>query len=1032
MSPGSLTSDSALFWLGDEQHLALVRLDDTGAIVAISPAAERLLGYTNEAARSAGLAGLGIAGDARLRGLLDQPPGPASGTCQLPILCANGRQLGVSVTAFHLPGAGHVLAIKPIGEQCAPEESIRQDEERYRLALQAAGIGTWDMDIQKNETRRSLLHDQCFGYSTLQPSWGYDTFLSHLVEEDRARVDTAYRNAMVGGEEYDLRFRVRWPDQSIHWLWSKGRFYLDEQGQPIRVAGIQADVTEEVTLREALRYKATHDHLTGLWNRDYFESRLTRLLDSGGVSNRTLAVLLIDIDHFKRYNDAFNHAGGDAVLKAVARRIRANVPKNALVARFGGDEFIAALPEPPPGVVTGDWIAALNERLAQPLNLEQGRVKPTVSIGVALCPDDGETTADLLIAADSAMYEAKRQGRATYRRFDRQVHQARANTLQLADRLPAALAAGEIQLFYQPQFDISGQQLVGMEALLRWFPPGGPPVPPDVFVAAAEQSGFISVLGDWVIQQACRQIRAWKSAGYETVPVAINVSSLQFMRGDLMRSIPRYLEEFGLPGRCLELELTESIALNNLDSVLEQLKEIRQFGIGIAIDDFGTGFSSLSYLRLFPIDRIKIDRAFVTGCLDIRENAAICQTVIVLAHNLGCRVIAEGVEDAEQLNFLIQQGCEEVQGYLFARPMPADEAAGFLAQARARAEAAEPEPRPADDGPVFPDLLDLDEAVRQQAVEAATRVIHQYGDRYRAIVDMAARAIDVPMAALNLIETDKVTTVVPVGISAAVYDRSTAFCNQTVRQTDVFVVEDARTHPFFQHNPAVTGPPGLRFYAGFGVLSPSHHVIGTLCLFDTKPRQLTPLEKELIAHFGALIEAELACQLTDAPPALERIHSRREFGVHLKSQWRLAARARSNVALIWLGIDGLRDINVQHGLDGGDRAIHFLLSAISLFLAKQIGVEAFRMEGDTVVLLCRNTSSDRARSLFKRLQQAIENTSDAERTALGFPLTISCGIHVASADGTVAGMDELVREGRSALEASKRRADQKIHIDAVG
>lgn len=1021
----------AVLWLSNEQNIVLLLLDTTNSIIASSQNAQHILGFSQQELLKADLNGLGLRNDARLSELLSQPTGPSRFSCQVPVTCADGQQRGCVARAFRLSDGSHFLSLEPIGDQSPSVAKIREDEERYRLALEAAGIGTWDMDIARNETRRALLHDQCFGYQDLQESWGYHTFLSHIVEQDRERVDRAYRNAMKGGDEYDIRFRVNWPDGSVHWLWSKGRFYLDESGNPSRVAGIQADVTEEVMLREQLRYKATHDYLTGLWNRDFFETNLKKLLETCARDGSGAVVLMVDIDHFKRFNDAFNHAGGDQVLKSVAERLRATRPDSGLIARFGGDEFVLAAVNEPGQDSLDDWVGRLIESVSAPLDLDQGRVKPTVSVGVALFPEHGRHAQDLLKAADSAMYEAKRCGRATFKLFDAGVHQARLDALMLADRLPEALAAGELQLYYQPQFEVAEQRLVGMEALLRWFPANRPPVPPDIFVRAAEQSGFISVLGDWVIREACRQIREWQDLGFKTVPVALNVSSLQFARGELVRSIRHHLDAFRLAGHCLELEITESIAVDNLDNALAQLHEIRGLGLGISMDDFGTGFSSLSYLRFFPIDRIKVDRAFVTDCLNIKENAAICRAVIVLAHSLGCRVVAEGVEYPEQLNFLVQQGCEEVQGYLFSRPLSAVETARFLQRERP------PAGRPEQTGTVLAveqgvqgalsaEVDDADESLRQRSVCATKSAIARNIDRYRSIVEMAARAINVPMAALNVMERHCVTTVVPYGLEGGSFERSTAFCNQTVRQSEVLAIDDASTHPFFRRNPAVAGAPGIRFYAGFGLLAPPHQVVGTLCLFDTRPRQLTDLEKGLIAHFGAMIEELLAQQTEGVDPVFASVHPKRDFPGHLRNSWRLASRTGSHVAMIWLGIDDLKRINVFHGIEAGDACIRRVITAVSLEISTRNGFEAFRMEGDTVAVCCVNTSLAEARRWVTAIRQRLE--APEQGSGASVPFAVSLGVHAAASDGTVAGLENFLRDSRRALEQAKVLDGAKIRV----
>ncbi len=1029
------TIGPTLDWLCADQGIAILILDGHQSITAANPPAQTLLGYSEAQLCETGLEGLGVQDDIRLQSLLQGPPGPACFSCHFPIFRRDGQKLGVSATAYHASDGRYLLKLERIDGSESAVETMRQNEERYRIALEAAGIGTWDMDIKKNQTRRSLLHEQCFGYSQLQKHWSYETFLSHIVEEDRAKVDSAYKEAMAGGGEYDIRFRVRWPDQSTHWLWSKGQFYLDEQGNPDHVAGIQADVTEEVNLREELRYQATHDYLTKLCNRNCFEASLSKLLESPKTESALppVAVILIDVDHFKRFNDAFNHLGGDLVLKAIADRIRENVTSEMLTARFGGDEFVIAVPGATPDSEFFNWVSGLIKAFSQKLPLEQSWVQPTVSMGVSFSPDHGTTALELLRSADTAMYDAKRCGRATFRVSNSLDRLSGINTLLLADQIPDALDAGEICLYYQPQFAISDHRLIGMEALLRWLPPDRPGIAPDQLVAAAEQSGFISELGDWVVQESCRQIQEWRSLGLKTVPIAINVSGVQFLRGQLTENICRRLAQHRLSGDCLEIEITESIALHNTEDVLSELHELRRAGLGIAIDDFGTGFSSLSYLRHFPVNRIKIDRSFVNGCLDIQENAAICRTIISLAHNLGCQVIAEGVETSEQLDFLLQQGCEEVQGYLLAKPMPADAAQRFLepilndsVQPKSKQHASVGWPKKVDDTPAVPETFG--EMVRLRSVREAKRHIDQHCDRLNRIVEMTAKALGVSMASLNLIEADTVTTLVPYGLPVGTYPRSEAFCDQTIRQIDILEIPDAREHPHFRHSSSVKGPPGIRFYAGLGILAPNHQMIGTLCMFDHQPHELDPLEKNILANMGAMIESELARYNGISSDSASSIKNRREFSGCLRISWYKASRTDSPQSLIWLGIDQLEDINAKHGLETGDQCLLHVLTLVSAFSENRGNVDAFRMEGDSFALLCREASDDKAQILIGELKQAFENANTPGLCPVSVPFTVSVGSHSSRSNGSVASMDQFVSRARQALYVAKTNSTNRLEV----
>lgn len=634
------------------------------------------------------------------------------------------------------------------------------------------------------------------------------------------------------------------------------------------------------------------------------------------------------------------------------------------------------------------------------------------------------------------MYEAKRCGRATFRIFNPLDHLSESNSLLLADQIPEALSAGEICLYYQPQFATNDQRLIGMEALLRWFPPDAPPIAPNLLVEAAERSGFISVLGDWVIRETCRQIRDWRNQGLATVPVAINVSGVQFLRGELTKKIKECLEHFQLSGDSLEVEITETIALDNAESVLNELHDLKRAGLGIAIDDFGTGFSSLSYLRYFPVNRIKIDKCFVNGCLDIQENGAICKTIISLAHNLGCQVIAEGVETGEQLDFLLQQGCEEVQGYLLAKPMPPEAASRHLLTQGTKTakpahetpsvdktEAAKDNGQPGDD--------QSDETVRLRSVaQAKNRIGRQY-DKLSRIVEMTAKALGVPMASLNIIERDTVTTMVPFGLPVAEFQRSKTFCNQTVRQIDILEVSDALTHTYFQNLPDVAEAPGIRFYAGLGILAPNHQMIGTLCLFDQQPRELDPLERELLVSMGALIETELARQSEHTKRLVRTVKSRRDFISYLRDYWHKASRADSTLTLIWIGIDKLREVNAEHGLETGDHCLTLVESVIAEFADRHNGAIAFRMEGDNFALLCRDNLPDQAAEIVTELGREFEAAKARDQVVSGTSFAISFGLHSARSNGTVASMDQFIRQARQALYVAKTSGQSSVKTSSA-
>jgi len=386
-----------------------------------------------------------------------------------------------------------------------------------------------------------------------------------------------------------------------------------------------------------------------------------------------VAVLFLDLDHFKIVNDSLGHSTGDALLKVVAARLKGSVREGDTVARVGGDEFTVVLQE----LATREDAAVVAENvlktIAQPVELNGQRLYVTTSIGITLFPDDGDDAETLLKNADNAMYRAKAEGRNTYQMSTQELNRSTHERMTLESGLHLAMERNEFELFYQPQIDVRTMRIVGMEALLRWRHPERGLVPPAGFITLAEERGFIVVIGDWVLRTACREARRFHDRGFHDFRVAVNISPRQFRDETLIATVESALAESKLDPKCLELEITESVAMENVDMTITLLARLRRIGVSIAIDDFGTGHSSLNYLKRFPMDALKVDKTFVEDLPDRFEDAAIVRSVIQLAQGLNLRVIAEGVETKEQLDFLQTNGCHEVQGYYFSFPLPAEE-----------------------------------------------------------------------------------------------------------------------------------------------------------------------------------------------------------------------------------------------------------------------------------------------------------------------------------------------------------------------
>ncbi|MGZ4122043.1 MAG: putative bifunctional diguanylate cyclase/phosphodiesterase [Tumebacillaceae bacterium] len=416
-------------------------------------------------------------------------------------------------------------------------------------------------------------------------------------------------------------------------------------------------------------FQANHDSLTGLPNRRYFREILQTALKQAEQSDEQLAVMFIDLDRFKNINDTLGHSVGDVFLQQVAIRLADCLPEGGTISRHGGDEFTLILPQVGEMREAEEVAERIIETMTDPYHLLGHELFSSISIGISMYPDDGDDLDTLIKNADMAMFLAKEQGGNNYKSYNTKLNESAHERMVLETKLRKAIERGELQLNYQPKLDLATNRITGMETLVRWNNPDLGFISPGVFIPVAEETGLIVEIGEWVLRTACAQNKAWQDAGYAPLRVAVNLSARQFVNHDLVQTVRNVLQDTGLDPNWLELEITESILMQNTEEIIATLHVFKQMGIQIAIDDFGTGYSSLSYLKRFPIDSLKIDQSFVRDITDDLNDAEIATAIISLGHSLNLKVIAEGVETTAQQNFLVGKLCDEMQGYLFSRPL---------------------------------------------------------------------------------------------------------------------------------------------------------------------------------------------------------------------------------------------------------------------------------------------------------------------------------------------------------------------------
>ncbi|MBK8019460.1 MAG: EAL domain-containing protein [Betaproteobacteria bacterium] len=505
------------------------------------------------------------------------------------------------------------------------------------------------------------------------------------ARHDQAFVESLWEHAhRDAGWEGEVWLRRR--DELVFPARLRANVVRAVDGTPTHCLLAFEDISERKAQDDRIRHLAQHDFLTGLPNRALLEDRLKQAIPLAQRSGNRLAVMFLDLDRFKIINDSLGHEVGDALLKQVARRLTGCIRAADTVSRQGGDEFVVLLQDLDAPEQAAAVCRKVLEVVAEPFVFQGLALNVTPSVGIAIYPDDGADFPTLLKNADAAMYHAKSLGRNNFQFFTQEINARVLERAEIESRLRGALHGGELQLWFQPRFDLATRAVAGLEALLRWPDGGGGFTPPERFIPVAEDSGLIVELGNWCIRRVCRHLKEWTLQEVPLVPVSTNISAVQFRQGGVAAGVMSALEELGVNSRLLELEVTESAIMSDAETARTTLSELRKRGVRLAVDDFGTGYSSLAYLRRLPLDTLKIDRTFVQGIDEDPEDAAIAVAIIGLAKTLGLRTLAEGIETQEQLEFLRRHGCDEGQGFLLARPMPPDMVPTWLHSVRGPAQ----------------------------------------------------------------------------------------------------------------------------------------------------------------------------------------------------------------------------------------------------------------------------------------------------------------------------------------------------------
>jgi diguanylate cyclase (GGDEF)-like protein/PAS domain S-box-containing protein len=592
---------------------------------------------------------------------------------------ANGEEFPVEVTIDRV-GRGDDLTftafVRDISERKRSQAELENREQRFRALVEKSwsGVALLSADLAFCYTGAST--ERLLGYT--EDDLAGTSFLAYLHPRERETLRELL-GALATGSAHESQAELRFRHRSGVWIWLEAfaQNMLHEPSVGAIVLNYR-DVTQRKATEKQLEYQAYYDALTGLPNRLLFRDRVVNALAQANRNRRGVAVMYLDLDHFKLVNDSLGHSLGDALLSEVAARLQSCVRASDTISRLGGDEFTILLIDTSSSEAIAGVARKILQSFAHPIRVEGHELFVTASIGISIFPGDGEDVETLLRCADSAMYRAKELGRNQAQMFTASMNERYGRRLALEQSLHHALERDELVVHYQPIFDRNRKKIVSLEALVRWNHPDRGLVQPAEFIGLAEETGLIVPIGEWVLRRVCHDMRGWRGAGLPPMRVGVNIAAPQFQQLSFALVVGSILREYSCDPALLELEITETVAVQNIETTTNAMRDLKELGIRIAIDDFGTGQSSLVYLKRFPIDTVKIDRAFVRDVTTDESAAAIVSYVINLAHTLRLAVVAEGVETEAQWSFLKLNACDQMQGFLFSQPLPADEAEAFM------------------------------------------------------------------------------------------------------------------------------------------------------------------------------------------------------------------------------------------------------------------------------------------------------------------------------------------------------------------
>ncbi len=671
-------------WFAKTLHCisdAVIATDGEGNIRFMNPVAETATGLRLEQAKGTGVEQLMTLLNENNRSIIENPVPQTLKSRQ--VTSMGGATLLVSQSGREFPvedGAapildedgsllGAVMVFRDISERRRMEKLLRESEERFHSAFDLASIGMALIAVDGGFLQVNKSLTDIFGYSKPELLQANLQMLTHANNSDNA---LALRLRQLLADDLPS-FQIEMECfhkivGKIVWTLLSASLVRDANGDPQYFIVQIQDITSRKFAEQQLLYLANHDPLTGLLNREQFQSSLTQALAAVQRHDTKLALMFLDLDRFKLINDTLGHRLGDLLLQAVSDRLRGAVRAQDILARLGGDEFIILLSD----VVQIEDAARVAEKtiqlLAQPFALEGNDIVVTASIGISVYPDDGKDSHALLMNADAAMYLAKERGKNNYQFYTQAMTERSLERMTIERGLRHALANNELRVYYQPQIDLASGLATSVEALVRWQHPQWGLVYPDRFIGVAEETGLIVPIGAWVLRSACLQVKEWRDNDGPFSAVAVNLSPRQFLENNLYHTVKQTLAETGLNPAALELEITESAVMQDPEHTLTVLRQLRKLGVKLSIDDFGTGYSSLTYLRQFPVQSVKIDQSFVADIPSDEGCRTLVSAIIALTHELKLNVVAEGVETEEQLSFLGRHGCDSLQGFMFSRP----------------------------------------------------------------------------------------------------------------------------------------------------------------------------------------------------------------------------------------------------------------------------------------------------------------------------------------------------------------------------